>query len=86
MMLNIFSFRHSDVFKTYLLTDLDENGELIDITTVRINLSAMSDRNERFGIMDISLEIAKEIHHQGTLIILHKSGTAVSDSSATKGK
>ena len=56
---------------------------MVDITTVGINIS---DLGVAFGILEIATEISKEINHSGTFVILHKSGTPVSDCSATRGK
>jgi len=56
---------------------------MVDITTVRIKISNLG---QAFGILEIATEISTELNHNGTFIILHKSGTPVSDCSATRGK
>ena len=59
---------------------------MIDIMTVRISLTSLEEENPQFGVVDIGRIIAAELNHPGKLFILHKSGTAVSDCTSTRGK
>ena len=82
----------SEIYKTFLLTKVkvDENGEdrevkMINIKNIRISMSALASQKRDFGVVDVARFLEKEANHKGRLIILHTSGTAVSDSTSTKG-
>ena len=48
-------------------------------------MSALASQKRDFGVVDVARFLEKEANHKGRLIILHTSGTAVSDSTSTKG-
>lgn len=80
-----FSKKTLPVLKSITLTDINENGAMEDITDARINLTALSERDPNFGPFEVSMEVPKQIHHDGTLIILYKSGIPVKDSITKRG-
>ena len=63
--------------------EVDEGSRLNYITDVKVNLSKLRRFFGNFDINNIQKEVCIQMRVEGTMVVLHKNGTPVKDTSNT---
>ena len=82
----IFSWGTQPMYKSFMLTEVDDGNRLNDIIEVKVDLNKLSRFCGNFDISDIQKEVCIHMRVEGTMVVLHKNGTPVKDTPNTRGK
>ena len=82
----IFSWGTQPMYKSFMLTEVDDGNRLNDIIEVKVDLNKLSRFYGNFDINDIQKEVCIQMRVEGTMVVLHKNGTPVKDTPNTRGK
>ena len=66
-----------------MLMEVDEGSRLNYITDVKVDLSKLRRFFGNFDINNIQKEVCIQMRVEGTMVVLHKNGTPVKDTSNT---
>ena len=86
MIILIFSWSTKPIYKSFMLTEVDEGSRLNDIIDVKVDLNKLSRFYGNFDINNIQKEVCVQMRVEGTMEVLHKNGTQVKDTSNTRSK
>ena len=79
----VLSWSTQPIYKSFMLMEVDEGSRLNYITDVKVNLSKLRRFFGNFDINNIQKEVCIQMRVEGTMVVLHKNGTPVKDTSNT---
>ena len=82
----VLSWSTQPIYKSFMLMEVDEGSRLNYITDVKVDLSKLRRFFGNFDINNIQKEVCIQMRVEGTMVVLHKNGTPVKDTSNTWGK